>query len=183
MKTNLITSTAVLALAGLLFSGSANAADPVSATATFNLVLNPIQSIVVNNTSVEMKYETISDYTAGKEIPVENHLTVFSNGGYAVNVEAANFNTSGVESKPEVNTIKIYAKIDGVAAYEEPIVKLGAKTQLFSSTSGTDLTGQILDVMYKGGTTYYQDGFFTKTGNIATTTTHTTTVTYSIVAL
>ena len=54
--------------------------------------LNPIQSITVNNqqSDVILDYVTKSDYESGVSVLLQDHLTVFSTGGFEIKAKSSN---------------------------------------------------------------------------------------------
>ncbi len=59
---------------------------------TLNVTLNPIQSLIVNpqQKTVDLTYSTKADYLNGVISKQENHLTVFSTGGFEIKVKSNN---------------------------------------------------------------------------------------------
>jgi hypothetical protein len=53
-----------------------------------NIKLNPMQAILVNHNRSKFEYTTLEDYNQGVETTMENHLTVYSVGGFIVNVKS-----------------------------------------------------------------------------------------------
>lgn len=90
MKTKNVLVAAVILISSVLSVSGVFAQNESSRTATVNLkiTLNPIQTITVNpaNTDVNIEYKTIEDYSKGKSTPQEDHLVVFSTGGFQVKV-------------------------------------------------------------------------------------------------
>src|SRR5690554_515498 len=93
----------ILVLAALIFSSILNVNElfALSPTddVTLNIVLNPIQSIVVNSATdhkaVDLVYTTMKDYNDGVSKTKGRHLTVFSTGGFEVKVSSGEFLTNG----------------------------------------------------------------------------------------
>src|SRR5690554_424838 len=109
MKTKSFLITALIILSGILNVNSVFALTTNTTTdnVTLNIKLNPIQTIQVNSAqkTVEIGYYEIDDYQKGVSAFRENHLQVFSTGGFAVTVKSnSDFLTS------ENNTNKIDAK-------------------------------------------------------------------------
>lgn len=191
MKTNLISFTAILVLAGVLFSSSANA--QTTGTVDFKLILNPIQSIVVNPSekTSTIEYKSIADYDGGVSKTAAKQLNVFSTHGFQVQASATAFTSDGpTTSKPELSSINVLVtKNEGIASHASGIQLSTTPTTLYSSTEATKTSsGFDLDVKYTGAKDfiYAERNLFSPISsgaNSPTTTTHTTTVTYSIVAL
>src|SRR5690554_7051473 len=65
------------------------AEEPKSATVKLNIVLNPIQTIIVNTQQdVDLVYKTIDNYGEGVLTTIKDHLKIFSTGGFEVKVES-----------------------------------------------------------------------------------------------
>lgn len=63
---------------------------------TVNIKLNPIQAILVNDNKVNLEYTTLENYNQGVETTMTKHLTVYSVGGFIVNVKSdGDFNYTG----------------------------------------------------------------------------------------
>ena len=92
MKTKSFLITALIILSGILnvnsvFAQTTNNADNV----TLNIILNPIQTIQVNSEqkTVDIVYSDIGHYQNGVSEFRENHLQIFSTGGFEVKVNSA----------------------------------------------------------------------------------------------
>src|SRR5690554_4951701 len=94
MRTNNFFSIAALVICGLVCFSNVKASTPAggnSATSepvTVNIKFKPIQSIVVNSgqKTVNLEYYTKEDYASGVSEKMEDHLEVFSTGGFIVSV-------------------------------------------------------------------------------------------------
>src|SRR5690554_6089287 len=92
----------ILVLAALIFSSILNVnglfAQTTTDDVTLNIVLKPIQSIVVNpatdHKTVDLVYSTMDNYKNGVQAVKEKHLTVFSTGGFQVKVKSGEFSPS-----------------------------------------------------------------------------------------
>ena len=94
MKTKKLVFVCSLILFGL---GSVNSAIAQTDNVTLNLKFKPVQSIVVATGTevVDIIYDEASDYTAsGLSQTVNDHLTIFSTGGFLVTVKAESDFTS-----------------------------------------------------------------------------------------
>lgn len=96
MRTSNFFSIAAFIICGMVCVNSVKAevSDQVSDNVTVNLKFKPVQSIVVNSTqeTVNLEYATKDDYRDGVFKIMEDHLTVFSTGGFVVSVKAENEN-------------------------------------------------------------------------------------------
>jgi hypothetical protein len=88
MRTKNILSIAALIICGLVCVNSVKA--QTSGDVTVSIKFTPIQSIVVNpaQETVDLVYAEKDDYLKGVSKKMEDHLTVFSTGGFVVNVKS-----------------------------------------------------------------------------------------------
>lgn len=132
---------------------TANAQKTTTATAKVNVNLVHSQGISVNNTVVNLNYNTPAQYLAGVESPQNDHLTVFSTGGYAIY-----FKADAASSESLLNTgdtaIKISSSL-GTAGTKNPLdftptgqLALTVNDQKLGSSKVAG-TGKI-NVTYKG---------------------------------
>lgn len=86
MRTKNILSIAALIICGLVCVNSVKA--QVSDNVKVNIKFKPIQSIVVNSAqkTVDLVYATKDDYANGVTAERNNHLEIFSTGGFEVKV-------------------------------------------------------------------------------------------------
>lgn len=99
MLTGLLITTMLL-LAVLRLSAQSN-----SAQATINIRFLPVQTISVNSSEqvVDLLYATTDDFENGVSVTHDDHLTVFSSGGFQVTVESTDENllrSGGSETIP-----------------------------------------------------------------------------------
>ena len=170
-----------LGLALVLTAFAANAQ-----TATLNVKLNPIQTLMVNpaNNVVTLEYKNKADYANGVSAKQENHLTVYSTGGFQVYVKSNQQNLTGGPKDIAANQIKLTASagktnaLAGNPQYKEvDLVHAGDKGVMLvqNSVGGVDRN---IDITYaaKGN-----NAFIDHVGQTAAT--YTTTVVYEIVAM
>lgn len=90
MKTKNFLSIAALMICGLVCVNNVKAEGTPTKTdnAIVNIKFQPVQSIVVNPASkiVDIVYKTKDNYADGVSIQKDDHLEVFSTGGFQVNV-------------------------------------------------------------------------------------------------
>lgn len=88
MRTKNILSIAALIICGLVCVNSVKA--QTSGDVTVSIKFTPIQSIVVNpaQETVDLVYAKKDDYFNGVSEKMVDHLTVFSTGGFVVNVKS-----------------------------------------------------------------------------------------------
>lgn len=188
MKRIILTSAVILATAVGLFAQTAPTTK--SSTVALNVILHKVQSIEVTSLApVELNYKNVADYNSGVQVKENNHLSVFSVGGFEVKVKSAATDlTSAATEKIQSSGITVKAEAGtnndlGASANYAPEVSLGTSPQtLFSSTSGG--IDQRFNVEYKGdkNLVYASAGKFVNAAGESATTIHSTTVTYSIEA-
>lgn len=90
MGTKNFFSIAALIICGLVCVNSVKAEGTPSKTdnVTLNIKFKPVQSITVNpaQKTVDLKYYTLENYRDGVSTKMDDHLTVFSTGGFVVSV-------------------------------------------------------------------------------------------------
>ncbi len=156
-----------------------------TASATLNVKLYPIQTIVIGgDNTVNLEYNTKEDYSKGVTKTMENHLTVYSTGGFAVKVKSENENLvrKEGESKIAVKTINLEAALGSNNKLNAPTFKKVELSNtvnnllISSDVGGTDLK---FNVAYSGiGNNDYVNKYY----NVEKPTVYTTTVTYTIEA-
>lgn len=179
-----------LGLALVLTAFAANAQEPTSTDqVALNVKLYPIQTIVVNAANVDLEYKTKDDYANGVTVSQGDHLTVYSTGGFTVNVKsehatltsslptaaAESINSSDILITSAAGTTNSLAG----AAYETEVPLTTTGAQLIKSTTGG--VNKNFNVTYKakGDLDTYVNKYF-KDGNNPTV--YTTNVIYEIVA-
>lgn len=175
-----------------LFSLIAGLFTATAQTATLNVVLHPVQSIIVSSGSatVNLVYDNAAKYTAGVTLAMSDHLQVYSTGGFqvSVSVPAATFG-NGIASPAVGNGETIAASGITVqaatgsttntgGAYLPAVALSTTATPLFSSTTGG--AANKYNVTYKGAGSNAYVGKDFAAGTAATT--YTTQVVYSIAA-
>ena len=157
---------------------------PKTATTKLSVTINPIQTIKVNVTDVNLNYASITDYANGVTEPRPDHLTVYSTGAFQVKVSASDLAATGTEEKIASSGITVTAANSTskplnnlTSAGEVPLPnKAAAAATIFSSTQGG--VDRNVDVTYKGkGGNEYINKYFKALGTKAV---YETVVTYSI---
>ncbi len=163
-------------------------AQPKTATATLNVTLRPIQTILIGGDNiVNLEYQTKEDYSNGVTSNMNDHLIVYSTGGFAVKVKSDKENLEytskdGKDHKIAVSTINLQASLgtgNELTKAKFPEVKNltnSDKNLISSAVGGTDLK---FNVAYKGrGNNAYLNKYY----NVENPNVYTTTVTYTIEA-
>jgi hypothetical protein len=158
------------------------AEEPKSATVKLNIVLNPIQTIIVNNQQeVNLAYETIDNYEEGVSTTIEDHLKIFSTGGFEVKVKSEGDLSNRDGSNIESSDIKILAENGTDNTVENtvagPVVLGGPETLINSYSGGRDLMYNITYNNKSGGEDKYINLY--KYGGANT---YSTQITYTIAA-
>ena len=169
-------------VSGTAFAQS-NLIGPKTATATLNVKLHPIQTIVIDgDNTVDLVYQTKDDYSKGVTANMNDHLIVYSTGGFAVKVRSENENLvrKEGESKIPVNTINLVATLgkgnESGSKFSAVTLDTSDKNLISSDVGGTDLK---FNVAYSGiGNNDYVNKYY----NVEKPTVYTTTVTYTIEA-
>ena len=162
-------------------------AQTKTATATLNVKLRPIQTIVIGgDNTVNLVYKTKEDYSNGVTANMNDHLIVYSTGGFAVKVKSENenlvFTKGSTTDNIAANTINLEASAgsgNSLSSYkfnEKVALNTEAKPLFSSTVGGTDLK---FNVAYKGeGNNAYVNKYY----NVENPNVYTTTVTYTIEA-
>lgn len=192
MRTKNFFLIAALIICGLVCVNSVKA-QAGEGNIKLKLVLNPVQSIVVNNgndgADVKLEYKNLTDYLSGSgttSVEVQNQLTVFSTGKFTVNAKATTFTaTDGTtEAIPGIGTIQLQARSSGGAYSGDYITLATGEELLYSNSKGTTATSGLgIDVTYSGATAnaYLNEEYFKKTAEgVSQVTTFESTITYSL---
>ncbi|MBX2951614.1 MAG: hypothetical protein KF870_03850 [Leadbetterella sp.] len=173
---------AAVTLISVAFVGNANAQN-TTAEVNVNIKLYKVQSISVSTPSVDLEYKTEADYRTGVTTAVNDHLVVFSTGGFIVKVKAESDFMKGSSESIAANTVQVIAadgskKPTGTLNYADNLMLSTTQAPLITSgKGGADLKFKI---SYKGGfgDDYIVDRFKNGDGN---PNIYTAKVTYEIV--
>ena len=140
MKTKNFLLTGALLIMALFSVNGVMAQDPSnyaqSGQTTVNIKLNAMQAILVNDPEVNIVYDDLEDYNIGVDKQMDNHLTVYSVGGFIVNVKSSgNFiGTDGSIGAADV-TITATAAGDSPGTFA-PVTLSTSGAPLITSTTG-----------------------------------------------
>lgn len=130
---------ATISLVALSFL-SANAAGDDKKEVNLSIKLHLIQSLQVNDaqTNVLLEYKTKENYANGVSVTENNHLSVYSTGGFVITAQSTSDAFEG--PKPfSTNTVELTAT-NGSGQQEEatysPVALSNSPTTLISSTVG-----------------------------------------------
>jgi len=185
MKKIILTSAIIFATVAATFAEGPTLPNATDQT-TLNVILNPIQTLVVNpaQKTVDLEYKNISDYAAGVSSTQEDHLKIYSTGGFIVTVQSAIDDMARAKGSETISasTIKIKAEngstnaLTGATVGTEVSLSTTPTSLINSSTGGVDKN---FNITYSGmGSDAYVNKYFKN----ETPTVYTTTVTYAIVA-
>lgn len=182
MKKTLLTAAVLLVSGVLAFAQDGKQ----SADVQLSVILNPIQTIEVGaatQRTVDLVYDSKEDYANGVEVSLDDHLTVYSTGGFEVKAQSATDNiqrANGSEtiSASTINVLASPGATNALTGANYNNVSLSTTpTNLISSSVGG--VNKNFNVKYSG---IGADGYLNSYYNDENPTVYTTTVTYSIVA-
>lgn len=133
-------------LVALFFSGTvfAQTENASSGSITLNIKLYPVQTITINESQKEvtLSYETKKDYELGVSSEMNDHLTIFSTGGFEVKVNTPRGDLEGTKKTIEASDILITASKGSNnnlnAQYSAERLKTSESTIIQSATGGVD---------------------------------------------
>ncbi|HJD86961.1 hypothetical protein OBK20_02800 [Empedobacter falsenii] len=174
----------ILTIFCALVSGMALAQK--TASATLNVKLYPIQTILIGtDNTVNLEYQTKEDYSNGVTKTMNDHLIVYSTGGFAVKVKSENenlvFTKGSTTDNISANTINLQATLGtgnvlNSSSFSKVVLDKSDKNLISSTVGGTDLK---FNVAYNGkGNNDYVNKYY----NVENPNVYTTTVTYTIEA-
>lgn len=180
MKTKSFLITVLIILSGILNVNSVFAQTTYD-NVTLNIKLNPIQTITVNASEVNLSYTDKAHYEKGVTSgELGSHLSIFSTGAFNVSVSAKDdvFQTDNVDSDIPVNIVKITAT-GGIEETGQSGVELSTTPAnlITSLTGGSNLKYNVEYI-----TTHSEYAYINHYKNDGSNNTFTTTVTYTIIA-
>lgn len=190
MKTKKFFSVAALIICGMVCVSSANANTSSGGTSarsepvTVNIKFTPIQSITVNpdQSKVNLEYNSVNDYELGVSQKKENHLTVFSTGGFVVSVKSdGNFKKQGGSGASSIDASDVRIEAERGSETElgnfTSVTLSESEKALITSAKGGNKLNYNITYNNKAGANYkYIDMYFDDDA----TSVYTATVTYTI---
>lgn len=176
----------ILASSGMFLGLAAYAQQGHTDNVTLNVKLNPIQTLVVNpaQKTVDLTYQSKADYENGVNSLQNDHLEIFSTGGFQVKVKTEGSqlvnNQAGPNGNINANTVQIIptagSQAIANAQYDSRLLSTDEQVIVTSTKGAVDKN---INIEYKGANAnayidYYVAG--------QTPTVYTTTVTYTIYA-
>lgn len=154
---------------------------------TVNLKFQPVQSIVVKSDTkvVNLVYANKTDYSNGKSATVNDHLEIFSTGGFVVTVKADNDFTSTSTGAVAIPAEHVKVKATkgsgnnndyGEGGLAEVTLSTSPQNFIASETGGTGLKFNVIYDNYGGAGNAYIDKYIHNDAE----TVYTATVTYTI---
>ena len=136
MKTKNFLLTGALLIVALFSVNSVMAEGPAkSGQTTVTINLKPMQAITVNQSNVLLEYATINDYSNGVDTTMTNHLTVYSVGGFIVNVKSDGHFTNGNNFIPAEDVIITAIPAEGSPGTFSPVELSTTAAALITSTT------------------------------------------------
>lgn len=183
MRTKNILSIAALIICGLVCVNSVKAQTQTSDNVTVNIKFTPIQSIVVNpaahHQTVDLVYATKDDYAYGVTAERNNHLEIFSTGGFEVKVSTDGDFTRTAGGTIDADDVTVTASTDnetftGVALSTNPA------TLITATEGGTALKYNVTYDNTAGADNVYINNYIYNESESVSV--YTATVTYTIAA-
>lgn len=179
-----------IVLLAMISLGYGNIANAQSDNVTLNVRLNPIQTLVVNQKIVNIDYTTTQDYAAGVSVKQDDHLTIYSTGGFEISAKSSGStltSSTGKNTKSiNASDVKITASkgsansLDEVTYYDnKALSNVDGGTKIVASQIGG--ANQKFNITYAAAGEDKYINYYSK--NDDTPNTFTTTVTYTIVAM
>ena len=175
----------VLSLALALSVHEVNA-QAGSGSVTVNIMFRPVQTIAVSTDqhSIDLTYATTDDHQRGVSVERDDHLTIFSTGGFTVTVEASSdylTRLGGTETIP-VSDISLKASSgtgnETNSSYSEVALSSSPTPLIESDNGGRDLKYNVIyDNSVAGGNNQYVNRFVSDDGDV---TTYRSRITYTI---
>lgn len=156
------------------------------AQANLNVRLYPIQTIEISGEkSINLDYVTKENYASGVTKSMNDHLTVYSTGGFAVKVKSESDNLTYAKGKDkheiDLNTITINASKgtsnDLAEAEFAPVTLSKEYKDLITSTVGGSKLNFNVDYQGQGSNNYINKYYSVESPNV-----YNTTITYTIEA-
>lgn len=157
-----------------------------SGDATVNIRFLPVQTITVQTSQkiTDLLYATVEDYEKGVSVTHDDHLTVFSSGGFQVSVTAGDtdFRRSGSNETIPLNEVIIRAaegSYSGVRTrYKEVALSADLAPIIESEDGGRDLKYNITYDNKIAGSAQHYIGKYVK--SYGTETVYSANITYTI---
>lgn len=174
---------AVMAFANSNLAFSQEVTAGPSDNVTLNIRLNPIQTLLVTDgqKTVDLVYTTRENYQLGVTQRKDNHLTIYSTGGYEISAKTSGETFTGKITGPEVGTVTITPEdgSENPAGGDYYALALSTSPQILAENSKGGVDAKI-SVTYKGAGLQKYLNFYQKEG--LPPVVYTTQVTYTIVS-
>jgi len=186
MKKIILTSAIIFATVAASFAQNSTEIQQRTDAATLNVKLNAIQTIEVNSAqkSVNLEYKNKNDYKMGVTSEQQDHLKIYSTGGFFVNVQSDADDIKRANGDETISAATIHVKASAGktsslagAKYGDISLSTTPKDALISSTTGG--VDKNFNITYTG---MGGDEYVNKYYNDENPTVYTTVVTYTIAA-
>jgi hypothetical protein len=134
LLTGALLIVALFSVNGVMAEGPSDYAQ--SGQTTVNIKLNAMQAILVNDLEVNLVYTTLDDYNQGVDTLMQNHLTVYSVGGFIVNVKSDGDFMNGSNSISAGDVIITATAAGDSPGTFDPVTLSTSETPLITSTTG-----------------------------------------------
>ncbi|MCX8534086.1 hypothetical protein [Chryseobacterium luquanense] len=131
---------------------------------SLNVILKPIQTLTIKEEQkvVNLEYATTGDYQNGVSKTNDDHLTIYSTGGFQVKVKATDANMTLNGKNMAVTTIKLSSSAGSQAltnaTYQQDLSLSSSEATLVSSSNGA--VNKSVNVKYQGaGANAYIDNY------------------------
>lgn len=157
-----------------------------SRNVTVNLVFRPIQTITVSTDQqdIDMVYATVNDHQSGVRVERNDHLSVFSTGGFMVTVEATtdHFKRGGGPETIPLQDLTIRASEgsggDSGANFNDVALSTSPTPLISSDLGGNNLSYNVIyDNTAAGGNNHYINRYHSEDGGVTAYQSH---ITYTI---
>ncbi|MBA5247855.1 hypothetical protein H1R16_05620 [Marnyiella aurantia] len=164
-----------------LWSGNFSAQS--GSSTVLKIVLHPVQTIELGamDQNVNLTYKTKQDYSQGVSLNRDNHLKVYSTGGYVVNVRTSDAKLKSVGTDVYINAGDItLTAAKGASSGSDsfttaPVQLSSTDTAFITSATGTSSSSYSVTYAAKGG-----DAFINHHSTGQDPTVYSTEVLYSI---
>ena len=134
LLTGALLIVALFSVNGVMAQSPSNYAQ--SGQTTVNIKLNPMQAILVNDAVVNLEYKSLENYNQGVDTTMTNHLTVYSVGGFKVNVKSDGNFMNGSNSIPAEDVIITATRAEGSPGALTPVTLGTTENSLITSSTG-----------------------------------------------
>ncbi len=172
-----------LGLALVLTAFAANA--QTEGAVTLSVKLKPLQTIMIQGSTVNLDYTDKNHYAQGVKAAIDNHLKVYSTGGFEIYVRSADDTKTNGTNSINFNDITVEAANGSSPLSDAPTYKTVNLATAANSADNMLVKSEVggVDKTFKVTYSAPNADKYILDGSVGTTEkTYTTTVTYEIVA-